>query len=76
MGNNEKLHPLEFTTITIIHEIIHDKEFLAIIDSFQEWQHLLEGTAPLLIVYIDYKNLKYFMLFQVLNCPQNLWNMS
>jgi hypothetical protein len=44
-----RLHPVafysrKFSTIEINYEI-HDKELLAIVDSFQEWRHLLEGAS-------------------------------
>lgn len=55
---------------------IHDKEFLAIVDSFQEWRHFLECAIHLVTVYTDCKNLKYFMSAHVLNRHQARWNMS
>ncbi|KAG5338644.1 hypothetical protein C0989_006733 [Termitomyces sp. Mn162] len=39
---------------------IHDKEMLAIIWSFEEWQHFLEGVQHKFKVWMDHKNLKYF----------------
>lgn len=79
-GGDGKVHPIAFYSkkfsIAEINYDIHDKELLAIIDLFQEWHHLLEGTSHLVIVYIDYKNLKYFISTCVLNCRQVHWNMS
>jgi hypothetical protein len=47
-GENNLLHPIgfhsrKFSHININYEI-HDKELLAIVDAFEEWRHLLEGT--------------------------------
>ena len=66
-----RLHPLvfhlqKFSTVRIIYEI-HDKELLAIVDLFQEWQHFLEGAQHLVMIYIDHKNLENFMFAKVLN---------
>jgi hypothetical protein len=64
-GKNEQLyfitfHSRKFTTPKISYEI-RDKELLAIVDSFQEWRHFLEGAVHLSTIYTDYKNLEYFM---------------
>jgi hypothetical protein len=77
---DKQLHPIafhsqKFTTTEINYEI-HDKEFLAIVDSFQEWRHFLEGAVHPIIVYIDHKNLEYFMSTRVLNRRQAHWNIS
>ena len=44
-GDGEKLQPIVFYSRKFsaaeINYIIHDKELLAIVDSFQEWRHLL-----------------------------------
>jgi hypothetical protein len=65
----------KFSTIEINYEI-HDEEFLAIIDDFEEWYHLFEGAQHTIIMYTDHKNLKYFMSAQVLNHRQARWSMS
>ena len=80
MGVDEKLHPVafysrKFSAAEINYEI-HDKELLAIVDSFQEWRHFLEGAAHPVTVYTDHKNLEYFMTARVLNRRQARWNMS
>ena len=46
---------------------IHDKEMLAIIRSLENWRHLLEGTRFKFEIWMDYKNLEYFMKVQKLN---------
>lgn len=80
MGVDEKLHPIafysrKFSAAEINYEI-HDKELLAIVDSFQEWRHFLEGAAHPVTVYTDHKNLEYFMSARILNRRQARWNMS
>ena len=80
MGVDGKLHPVafysrKFSAAEINYEI-HDKELLAIVDSFQEWRHFLEGAAHPVTVYTDHKNLEYFMSARVLNRRQARWNMS
>ena len=71
MGEDEKLHPIAFYSrkfsASEINYEIHDKELLAIVDSFQKWHHFLEGAAHPVIVYTDHKNLENFMSSRVLN---------
>ena len=63
-GDDEKLHPVvfhprKFDTIEINYEI-HDKELLAIMDSFEQWRNFLDGFPHQVIVFSDHKNLAYF----------------
>lgn len=80
IGTNGKLHPIAFYSRKFLaakmNYEIHDKELLAIVDSFQEWHHYLEGASSPVTVYIDHKNLEYFRLARVLNRPQAQWSMS
>jgi len=46
---------------------IHDKEMLAVIRESENWRHLLKDTKYKFKVWIDYKNLEYFMEAQKLN---------
>ena len=46
---------------------IHDKEMLAIIRGLENWRHLLEGAHFKFEVWMDHKNLEYFMKTQKLN---------
>jgi RNase H-like domain found in reverse transcriptase len=46
---------------------IHNKELLTIIEAFREWHVYLEGSKYLIEVYIDHKNLLYFITTKVLN---------
>jgi hypothetical protein len=69
--DGRRFHPVAFYSrkfsIAEINYEIHDKELLAIVDSFQEWRHLLKGASHPVTVYIDNKNLEYFMTARVLN---------
>ena len=49
---------------------IHNKEMLAVIQCLEVWRHFLEGTRSKFKVWMDHKNLKYFMSNQKLNCQQ------
>ena len=40
---------------------IYDKEMLAVIRELENWRHLLEGTKFKFKVWINHKNLEYFM---------------
>ena len=80
MGTDDKLHPIafhsrKFSAAEINYEI-HDKVLLAIVDSFQECHHYLEGASSPVTVYTDHKNLEYFMSTRVLNRRQARWSMS
>ena len=76
-GDDEKLHPLAFHSRKFdaaeINYEIHDKELLAIVDSFAQWRHFLEGSPHQVIVFSDHKNLAYFQNARVLNRQQARW---
>ena len=55
-----------------LHYPIYDKELYAIVWSFQEWRHYLEG-APNIEVWSDHENLKGFMQQKTLNGRQVRW---
>jgi len=40
---------------------IHDKEMLAVIQGLKNWRNLLEDARFKFEVWIDHKNLEYFM---------------
>ena len=46
---------------------IHDKEMLVIIRRLKSWRHLLEGAQFKFEIWIDHKNLEYFIKTQNLN---------
>ena len=52
----------------------HDKELLAIHKSFWSWRHYLEGSAELVDVVTDHKNLKYFSTTKLLTWQQARWS--
>jgi len=52
---------------------IHDKEMLAIIRGLEAWRHLLEGAQFKFKIWMDHKNLEYFMKAQKLNRRQARW---
>ena len=78
IGDDGKLHPVafhsrKFEAVDINYEI-HDKELLAIVDSFRQWRHLLEGSPHQIIVYNDHKNLTYFQTARALSRRQARWS--
>jgi len=52
---------------------IHDKEMLAIVRGLEVWRHLLEGAQTKFEIWMDHKNLEYFMKAQKLNRRQARW---
>ena len=52
---------------------IHDKEILAIVRGLEVWRHLLEGAQFKFEIWMDHKNLEYFMKAQKLNRRQARW---
>ena len=46
---------------------IHDKEMLAIIRCLEAWRHFLEEAKDRFEIWMDHKNLEYFMKAQKLN---------
>ena len=52
---------------------IHDKEMSAIIRGLEAWRHLLEGAHFKFEIWMDHKNLEYFMKAQKLNRRQAHW---
>jgi hypothetical protein len=59
-------HSRKFSPAEINYEI-HNKELLAVVDYFKVWQRSLEGLLHMVQVFIDHKNLEYFMTTKVLN---------
>ena len=46
---------------------IHNKEMLVIISRLEVWRYLLEGAQFKFEIWMDHKNLEYFMKVQKLN---------
>ena len=55
-----------------LHYPVYDKELMAIVMSFRQWRHYLEGV-PEIEVWSDHANLKRFMSQTVLNGRQARW---
>jgi hypothetical protein len=53
---------------------VHDKELFAIFEAFCIWRHYLDGSALLIDVVTDHKNLEYFATTKVLNRRQACWS--
>ena len=71
---NEKWRPVVFLSKSLNETKknyeIHNKEMLAIVRRLENWRHLLEGTCFKFEIWMDHKNLKYFMKAQKLNRRQ------
>jgi len=75
--DENRLHPIafhsrKFSSAEINYEI-HDKELLAVVDSFKHWRRYLEGATHQVQVYSDHQNLEYFTTTKVLNQRQACW---
>jgi len=72
-GEN-RLHPVEFHSRKFqpaeINYEIHDKELLAVVDTFKHWQPYCEGAMHQVQVVSDHQNLEYFTTTKVLNRRQ------
>jgi hypothetical protein len=68
------LHPVAFHSRKFkpaeINYDIHDKEMLAIVVAFKEWEHMLKSTESEITVFTDHKNLEYFATTKVLTRRQ------
>jgi hypothetical protein len=67
-----KWHPIAFyskSLNTIEHNYdIHNKEMLAVMRALEEWRHFLKGVKQKVEIWMDHKNLEYFMTAKKLNC--------
>ena len=52
---------------------IYDKEMLAVMRAFYEWNHYLKGAKQIIEVLTDHQNLTYFRKPQNLNQRQARW---
>src|SRR5467141_215115 len=53
---------------------IYNKELLAIFEAFRQWHNYLEGSAHVVLMLSDHKNLKYFATTKQLTCHQVHWS--
>jgi len=72
-----RLHPIafhsrKFSPAEINYEI-HDKELLAVVDTFKHWRRYCEGAEHQVQVFSDHQNLEYFTTTKVLNRRQARW---
>jgi RNase H-like domain found in reverse transcriptase len=69
-----ELHPVVFHSRTFsgakLNYDVHDKELLAIFEAFKRWRHYLEGSALLIDLVTDHKNLEYFSTTKLLTRRQ------
>jgi hypothetical protein len=76
-GSDDKLHPIAYQSCRFspaeINYETHDKELLAVVDSFKVWRKYLEGTLLTVLVDTDHQNLEYFTTRKVLNTGQAHW---
>ena len=74
-----KWHPVMFFSKSLspvkCNYEIHDKEMLAIIWALQEWRHFIEGAEHQFEIWMDHKNLEYFMSVKQLNQRQAWWSL-
>jgi len=70
-GEDRKWRPVTFLSKSLNkterNYEIHDKEMLAIIRRLESWRHLLEWAQFKFEIWMDHKNLEYFMKVQKLN---------
>ena len=73
-----EIHPVAFYSRTLttseLNYDTHDKELLAIYESFWTWRHYLEGSATPIDVVTDHKNLEYFSTTKILSGRQARWS--
>jgi hypothetical protein len=54
---------------------IHDKEMLTVMRSLEEWRHNLKEVKCQVKIWMDHKNLEYFMTAKKLNHRQAQWSL-
>jgi len=78
MTKDNEIHPVAFHSrmfsATELNYDVHDKELLAIFEAFKMWRHYLEGSASLIDVVTNHKNLEYFSTTKVLTRRQARWS--
>jgi len=76
-GEDRKWRPVVFIS-KLLNNIkrnykIHDKEMLVVIRYLEAWRHFLERARTKFEIWMDHKNLEYFMINQKLNRRQARW---
>jgi len=76
---DNKWHPVAFLSKSLSpveqNYEIHDKEMLAIVRALEEWRHFVEGAEHRCEIWMDHKNLQYFMTAKKLNRRQARWSL-
>jgi len=79
LPGEDKWHPVAFYSKSLSpverNYKIHDKEMLTIIHVLEEWRHFLEGAQHPVEIWMDHKNLEYFITAKKLNCCQARWSL-
>jgi hypothetical protein len=76
MDSNGDLHPCVYLSGSAEWNYdIYDSELLAVIHTLEESQHYLLGTAHVVTVLMDHKNLTYFHQLHKLSHRQACWNL-
>ena len=60
-------HSQMFSALKLNYDI-YDKELLVIFEAFKIWRHYLKGSASLIDIVMDHKNLEYFSTTKILMC--------
>jgi len=72
------IHPIAFYSCSMqpaeLNYEIYDKELLAIFEAFRQWHNYLEGSAHVVLVLSDHKNLEYFATTKQLTRRQVRWS--
>jgi RNase H-like domain found in reverse transcriptase len=76
---DNKWHPIAFLSKSLSlvkwNYEIHNKEMLAIVRALEEWRHFIEGAEHQAEIWMDHKNLEYFMTAKKLNQRQACWSL-
>ena len=79
LPGEEKWHPVAFYSKSLSpveqNYEIHNKKMLIIICALEEWRYFLEGAHHPVEIWIDHKNLEYFMTAKKLNRRQAQWSL-
>jgi hypothetical protein len=74
---SSRLHPVAYYSRKFkpakVNYDIHNKEMLAIVAAFKEWEHMLKSVADQITVYTDHTNREYFATTKVLTRRQARW---
>jgi len=75
--NNGDIHQIMFYSHSMqpveLNYEIYDKELLAIFEAFRQWHNYLEGSAHVVLMLSNHKNLEYFATTKQLTHCQVQW---